>query len=53
MARFVERQIDQMEKRFPCVVGFERRENECSAPPEQQQKHCDPAGERQRVCRRI
>ena len=53
MARFVERQIDQMEKRFPGVVGFERRENKRSSPPEKQQKHCDPASERQRVCRRI
>ena len=53
MARFVERQIDQVEKRFPCVVGFEWREDEDFAPPEQQQKHSDPAGECHRIGRRI
>lgn len=53
MPGFVERQINQMEKRFPCVVGFERREYERSPPPEQQQKHCDPSGKRQRVGRRV
>ena len=53
MTGFVERQIDQMQERFPCVVGFERCEDERSAPPEKQQKHCDPAGKRQRVERRI
>ncbi len=53
MAGFVERQIDQMKERFPCVVGFERRENECPAPPKQYQKHDDTTGEPQRVRRRI
>jgi hypothetical protein len=53
MACFMERQIDQMEKRFSGVVGFERRENKSLAPPEQQQKHGTPAGERQPVGRRI
>ena len=53
MARFVERQIDQMEKRFSCVVGFERREDKRPAPPEQQQKYRNSSGERDRVGRRI
>ena len=49
MARFVERQVDQMEKRFPCVIGFEGGENERFAPPEEQEKHQSPASECQNV----
>ena len=53
MARFMKRQIDQMEKRFPCVVGFEWREHECFAPPEKPEKQRQPADERHRVRRGI
>ncbi len=53
MSGFVKGQIDQMEKRFAGVVGFQRRHDEDPSPPQQPQEDNQPSVERPGVGRRI